>query len=88
MDRAIKCGSHGLYLIFVYFSAKINPETETEVLGRAKTETEFKIPPPPNTSVQTKEIAGEQNFADGKYWMEEEEAMKGIIVDSVPKNVF
>ena len=27
---------------FVYFSAKI--DTETEVVGRAKTETEFKIP--------------------------------------------
>ena len=39
------------FLIFVYFSAKTDPETETEVLGRAKTETEteFKIPQPPNT---------------------------------------
>ena len=34
--------------IFVYFSAKT--DTETEVLGRAKTETEFKIPQPPNTT--------------------------------------
>ena len=37
------------FLIFVYFSAKTDPETETEVLGREKTETEFKIPQPPNT---------------------------------------
>ena len=34
--------------IFVYFSAKTDPETE--VLGHAKTETEFKIPQLPNTS--------------------------------------
>ena len=27
---------------FVYFSAKTDPETKTEVLGREKTETEFK----------------------------------------------
>ena len=40
----------GTFLIFVYFSAKTDPETETEVLGRAKTETEFKIPQPPNTT--------------------------------------
>ena len=40
--------------IFQYFSAKTDPETETEVLGRAKTETEFKIPQPPNTSTNTK----------------------------------
>ena len=33
--------------IFVYFTAKTDPETE--VLGCAKTETEFKIPQPPNT---------------------------------------
>ena len=33
--------------IFVYFSVKTDPETE--VLGREKTETEFKIPQPPNT---------------------------------------
>ena len=32
----------------MYFSAKI--DTETEVLGRAKTETEFKIPQLPNTN--------------------------------------
>ena len=38
--------------IFVYFSAKINLETETLVLGRekTKTETKFKIPQPPNTT--------------------------------------
>ena len=38
--------------IFTYFSAKTNPETETSVLGCGKTETntEFKIPQPPNTS--------------------------------------
>ena len=35
--------------IFVYFSA--DPETETEVLGHAKTETEFKIPQLPNTTL-------------------------------------
>ena len=35
--------------IFVYFSAKTDPETETKVLGREKTETELKIPQPPNT---------------------------------------
>ena len=34
--------------IFVYFSAKTDPETE--VLGHVKTETEFKIPQPPNTN--------------------------------------
>ena len=32
------------FQIFVYFSAKTDPDTETEVLGREKTETEFKIP--------------------------------------------
>ena len=38
--------------IFVYLSAdpETDPETETEVLGYAKTETEFKIPQPPNTT--------------------------------------
>ena len=36
------------FQIFVYFSAKTNPETE--VLGCEKTETAFKIPQPPNTS--------------------------------------
>ena len=38
--------------IFVYFSAKTYPQTKTEVLGREKTETEteFKIPQPPNTN--------------------------------------
>ena len=35
--------------IFVYFSAKTDPETE--VLGREKTETEFKIPQQPKTIV-------------------------------------
>ena len=40
------------FRIFVYFSAKTDPETETEVLGREKTETEteVKIPQPPNTT--------------------------------------
>ena len=36
--------------IFVYFSAKTDPETE--VLGRAETETKFKIPQPSNTTCQ------------------------------------
>ena len=38
--------------IFAYFSAKTNPKTETSVLGREKTETEFKfkIAQPPKTS--------------------------------------
>ena len=36
--------------IFLYFSAKTDPETETEALGHEKTETEFKIPQPPNTT--------------------------------------
>ena len=40
--------------IFVYFSAKT--DTETEVLGRAKTETEFKIPQPPNTTKSANKI--------------------------------
>ena len=35
--------------IFEYFSA--DPETETEVLGHVKTETEFKIPQLPNTTL-------------------------------------
>ena len=38
------------FSIFVYFSAKTDPE----VLGRAKTETEFKIPQPPNTTMYSK----------------------------------
>ena len=40
------------FSIFVYFSAKTDPETETEVLGHEKTETvtELKIPQPPNTN--------------------------------------
>ena len=29
------------FLIFLYFSAKTDPKTETEVLGHEKTETEF-----------------------------------------------
>ena len=39
--------------IFAHFNAKTNPETETSVLGREKTETatEFKIPQRPNTSL-------------------------------------
>ena len=47
-DQAIKCRLCGP--IFVYFSAKTDPETE--LLGHAKTEaeTEFKIPQPPNTN--------------------------------------
>ena len=38
--------------IFTYFSAKTNPETKTSVLGReiTETDTEFKIPQPPNTN--------------------------------------
>ena len=38
--------------IFVYFSAKTDHVTETEVLAREKTETEtkFKIPQLPNTN--------------------------------------
>ena len=38
------------FLLFAYFSAKTNPETETLVLGHEKTETEFKIPQLPNTN--------------------------------------
>ena len=38
--------------IFAYFSAKTNPKNEASVLGREKTETEFKIPQPPNTTKQ------------------------------------
>ena len=37
------------FQIFVYFSAKTDPETETKVLGRETTETKFKIPQPSNT---------------------------------------
>ena len=44
------------FRIFVYFSAKTDPETETEVLGREKTETEVKIPQQPNTKIYTVKI--------------------------------
>ena len=38
--------------IFAYFKAKTNPDAETSVLGREKTETAaaFKIPQPTNTN--------------------------------------
>ena len=39
------------FQIFVYFSAKTNPETKTSVIGCEKTETEFKIPQLPNTII-------------------------------------
>ena len=37
------------FRIFVYISAKTDPETE--VIGLEKTETKFKIPQPPNTNL-------------------------------------
>ena len=40
--------------IFAYFNTKTDPETE--VLGREKTETEVKIPQPPNTKIYTVKI--------------------------------
>ena len=43
----------------MYFSAKTDHETETEVLGCEKTETEFKIPQPPNTTMDGNGIAVE-----------------------------
>ena len=40
--------------IFAYFNANTNPETETSVLGREKTETKLKISQPPNTNYGSK----------------------------------
>ena len=45
----MKNGSHVTLRKFsVHFKAKTDPKPETLVLGQEKTETEFKIPQPPN----------------------------------------